>query len=137
MEVESVVPSTRTFSPLVTALAEVELVPFKYCVEEFSSMVTFCPAEVVNVKLDVDTLVTVPSAPPAAGPDRALDAPSPEPAPPVEPPGRWAAVVVAFDGVVVEPDAAKPTEIPVAATTSAAAGIHRLLRLVSHRRTFG
>jgi hypothetical protein len=41
MVVESVVPSTRTILPLVTALAEVELVPFKYCVEEFSSMVTF------------------------------------------------------------------------------------------------
>jgi hypothetical protein len=30
------------------------------------------------VKLDVDTLPTVPDAPPAAGPDRALDPPLPE-----------------------------------------------------------
>jgi hypothetical protein len=33
----------------------------------------------VIVKLDVDTLPTVPDAPPAAGPDRALDPPPPEP----------------------------------------------------------
>ena len=41
MVAESVVPSTRTLSPLVTALAEVEPVPLRYSVEEFSSMVTF------------------------------------------------------------------------------------------------
>ena len=93
------------------------------------------------MKLDVETLVTVPSAPPAAGPDRALDAPPPDSAPPAappaEPPGKWAPVVVGLDAVVVEPDAAKPTEIPVAATTSAAAEIHRLLRLDSNRRMPG
>jgi hypothetical protein len=33
------------------------------------------------VKLDVDTLPTVPDAPPAAGPDRALDPPPPDPGP--------------------------------------------------------
>jgi hypothetical protein len=33
------------------------------------------------VKLDVDTLPTVPDAPPAAGPDRALDPPPPAPGP--------------------------------------------------------
>jgi hypothetical protein len=33
------------------------------------------------VKLDVDTLPTVPAAPPAAGPDRALDPPPPDPGP--------------------------------------------------------
>jgi hypothetical protein len=37
------------------------------------------------VKLDVDTLPTVPDAPPAAGPDRALDPPLPDPRPPAEP----------------------------------------------------
>jgi hypothetical protein len=37
------------------------------------------------VKLDVDTLPTVPDAPPAAGPDRALDPPPPDPGPPAEP----------------------------------------------------
>jgi len=31
------------------------------------------------VKLDVDTLPTVPDAPPEAGPDRALDRPPPDP----------------------------------------------------------
>ena len=31
------------------------------------------------VKPDVDTLLTVPDDPPAAGPDRALDPPLPEP----------------------------------------------------------
>jgi hypothetical protein len=33
------------------------------------------------VKLDVDTLETVPDAPPEAGPDRALDPPPPDPRP--------------------------------------------------------
>jgi hypothetical protein len=35
--------------------------------------VTFWPAGVDTVKLGVDTLLTVPTTPPAAGPDRALD----------------------------------------------------------------
>jgi hypothetical protein len=44
-------------------------------------IVTFWFPEVVSVKPDADTLLTVPTAPPAAGPDRALDplAPDPEP----------------------------------------------------------
>jgi hypothetical protein len=37
------------------------------------------------VKLDVDTLATVPDAPPEAGPDRALDPPPPDPRPPAKP----------------------------------------------------
>jgi hypothetical protein len=41
-------------------------------------MVTFWPADVVSVKPDEDRLSTVPAAPPAAGPDRALD-PPPDP----------------------------------------------------------
>jgi hypothetical protein len=50
------------------------------------------------VKLAVDTLPTVPEAPPAAGPDRALDAPPPAPPapnpdpaldpPPLDPPAK-------------------------------------------------
>jgi hypothetical protein len=36
-----VVPSTRTYSPVVTALAEVEFVPFRYVVEDTSLTVTF------------------------------------------------------------------------------------------------
>jgi hypothetical protein len=91
------VPSTRTLSPLVMALAEVELVPFWYVVEDASSTVTFCPADVVNVKPDVDTLLTVPDAPPAAGPDRALDPP-----PPPGPEGR---VVVELEEVELEEEA--------------------------------
>jgi hypothetical protein len=39
--VELTVPSTRTRSPLVMALFEVELVPFLYFVEDASSMITF------------------------------------------------------------------------------------------------
>ncbi len=42
-------------------------------VEDVSLTVTFWPAEVVSVKPDADTLPTVPTEPPAAGPDRALD----------------------------------------------------------------
>jgi hypothetical protein len=41
MVVELVVPSTRTASPVVMALAEAELVPFWYVVEDASSTVTF------------------------------------------------------------------------------------------------
>jgi hypothetical protein len=59
--------------PFLTALAVVELVPFRYVVEDARLTVTFCPADVVTVKLDVDTLLTVPTTPPAAGPDRAFD----------------------------------------------------------------
>jgi len=75
-----VVPSTRTGWPTVTALAAAELVPFWYVVEDASSMVTFWPADVEIVKPDAETLPTVPAAPPAAGPDRALD-PPPAPLP--------------------------------------------------------
>ena len=41
MVVLLIVPSTRTRSPVVTALAEVGLVPFWYVVEDASSTVTF------------------------------------------------------------------------------------------------
>jgi hypothetical protein len=41
MVVPLVVPSTRTLSPVVIALAEVELVPFRYVVEDASLTVTF------------------------------------------------------------------------------------------------
>jgi hypothetical protein len=47
-------------------------------------MVTFWPAEVVSVKPDADTLLAVPTEPPAAGPDRALD-PLPVPVAPANP----------------------------------------------------
>jgi hypothetical protein len=74
---------------VLTALAEAEVVPFSYVVADASLMVTFWPAEVEMVKPDADTLATVPDAPPAAGPDRALDPPPPDPAPPAKPPGAW------------------------------------------------
>jgi hypothetical protein len=41
MVVPLVVPSTRARSPFVMALAEVELVPFSYFVEDASLTVTF------------------------------------------------------------------------------------------------
>jgi hypothetical protein len=41
MVVPLVVPSTRTALPFVTALAEVELVPFRYVVEDAFLTVTF------------------------------------------------------------------------------------------------
>jgi hypothetical protein len=41
MVVELVVPSTRTGLPLVTALAEAEVVPFRYVVEDSFLTVTF------------------------------------------------------------------------------------------------
>jgi hypothetical protein len=75
MVVPVAVPSTSTLSPFVTALAEVGLVPFSYFVEGVSLTVTAAPADVEIVKLEVDLLPTVPDAPPAAGPERALVAP--------------------------------------------------------------
>jgi hypothetical protein len=85
MVVELTVPSTRTGSPVVMAFAEIGLVSFWYVVVDASSTVTFWPADVVTVKPDVDTPPTMPDAPPAAGPDRALDPPPPDPEPPAEP----------------------------------------------------
>jgi len=41
MVVPLVVPSTRTPVPVVIALAEVELAPFRYVVEDASLTVTF------------------------------------------------------------------------------------------------
>jgi hypothetical protein len=67
------VPRTRTGLPFLTALAEVGLVPLRYVVDDAFLTVTFCPADVDTVKLEVDTLLTVPTTPPAAGPERALD----------------------------------------------------------------
>jgi len=54
-------------------------------VPDASSTVTFWPAAVVRVKPDADTLPTVPDAPPAAGPERALDPPPPDPSGPPRP----------------------------------------------------
>jgi hypothetical protein len=72
------VPSQRR-RPVVMAVAETGLVPFWYVVEDASLTITFWPADVDMVKPVADTLVTVPDAPPAAGPERALDPPPPDP----------------------------------------------------------
>jgi hypothetical protein len=89
------------------------------------------------VKPDVVTLLTVPMAPPAAGPDRALDA-----LPPAVVEGVGG--VVEGDGAVVEGDAAVDEGDDVAqpaksaiAPIDAAATIHRRLGFDSNRRAFG
>ena len=69
------------------------------------------------VKLDVDTLSTIPTAPPEAGPDRALD-----PRPPAEP----LPDAVAEGDVVVAEDMPQAAESPIATHISAAAMIRRL-----------
>src|ERR1700730_14962125 len=84
------------------------------------------------LKLDADTLPTVPAAPPVAGPDRALDAPPPDPLPPAEP--RAEAGCAGVD----ERDVARPTESPITAHAAAAAtAIHRRLLVASNRPTLG
>jgi hypothetical protein len=122
MVVPLVVPSTRTSWPAVIALAEIEVAPFWNVVEDVSSTVTFCPADVDNVKPGVDTLATVPTAPPEAGPDRALDPPPPDPKPPAEP----LPAAVAEGDVAVAEDAPQ-AESPITRHVSTAPRIHRLL----------
>src|SRR3982074_2007292 len=75
------------------------------------------------VKLNVDTLSTVPDAPPAAGPDRALD------------PAEGDVAVAEGDVAVAEGDVAQPAETPITAHISAAAAIRPLLLFGSNRRT--
>jgi hypothetical protein len=86
------------------ALAELELVAFWYVVEASSLTVTFWPVDVDIVKLGGDTLSTVPSAPPAAGPDRALDPPLPDTGCPDVADGDVAGVPLAL--LLLEPDSA-------------------------------
>jgi hypothetical protein len=83
------------------------------------------------VKLDVDTLPTVPDAPPAAGPDRALDPAPPDPGPPATP----LLAVAEGDVAVAEGDVVQPAESPITALVSAAATTHPLLLFDSDRRT--
>jgi hypothetical protein len=92
------------------------------------------------VKLDADTLPTVPAAPPAAGPDRALDAVPPDRGPPTPAPGDdgCAAVDVGGDAETEGEEAVRPTESPMARqTTTAAVGIHTRFLLASSRRSGG
>jgi hypothetical protein len=76
------------------------------------------------VNLDVDTLPTMPAAPPAAGADRALDPTSPDPAMPLLGTRRP-------DDVVG--DVARATESPITAQTSTPATIHPPLLFDSDR----
>src|ERR1700747_3691861 len=80
MVVLSVVPSTRTGTPVVTALAEAALVPSSYVVVDASLMVTFSAAEVGSVEPVVGALLTGPDDAPAGGPLRAPDPKPPAPA---------------------------------------------------------
>jgi hypothetical protein len=66
-------------------------------------MVTFSPADVESVKPDADTLLTVPIAPPAAGPDRALDPLAPDPELPAK---GWLLLVLLPVVVVALPEVA-------------------------------
>jgi hypothetical protein len=78
------------------------------------------------VKADVVTLLTVPDAPPAAGPDRALDPP---------PPAVVEEDVAVVDGAVAfaEGDVAQPANSAITAHIDAAA-IHPRLGFDSSRR---
>jgi hypothetical protein len=83
------------------------------------------------VKLDVDTLATVPTDPPAAGPDLALD--PPPAAAPLPGPG-CPDVAEADVATVAEGDAAQPAESPITAHIGAAPTIHALFRFDSRTR---
>src|SRR4051812_49956983 len=140
-----VVPSTTTLSPVRRELADVA-VPFSYVVEDVSLTVTFWPAAVVIVKPDEDTVTTAPDAPPAAGPERALDPAPADPRPPAAkgPAPPTAVVTGVVDGVVLEvaaddeppPAASAKTAINAPARTPIRVGcvgcsrFRRVLRLV-------
>jgi len=81
------------------------------------------------MKLDLDTVPTVPDDPPAAGPDRALD---PPPALPVAP-AEW--LLDAGCVADAEGDEARPTESPITGLITAAAKSNRPFRFDSNRRT--
>jgi len=119
-------------------LGEVERVPFWYVVEDVSSTVTFWPADVVTVKPDVERLLTVPDAPPAAGPDRALDPPPPDPIPPAGPlPGTDCPGVEVGGVAVADEDATRPTDSPITEQIRATATIQALFLFDSSRRSVG
>jgi hypothetical protein len=83
------------------------------------------------VKFDVDTLPTVPEAPPEAGPDRALDPPPPNPGPLATP------LLDAGLPDGAEGDMARPMDSPITAHISAAATIQPLIRFDSTRHIAG
>jgi hypothetical protein len=98
--------------------------PTRYDVEDASSTVTVWPSAVDTVKLDADTVPTVPHTPPAAGPDRA----------PVGE-GDGVADGAAEVDVAAAGDMAQPAESAITAHISAANPIHLLLVLDRERRT--
>jgi hypothetical protein len=96
------------------------------------------------VKLDVDTLATLPVDPPAAGPDRALDPPPPLPGAPRAPVAEGDVAVAEGDvavadddGAVADDDAEHPAATPITAHISAAPAIRRPRLFDSNRRTPG
>ncbi|GAB3842912.1 hypothetical protein GCM10027610_054470 [Dactylosporangium cerinum] len=90
------------------------------------------------MKLDVDTLSTAPAAPPAAGPDRALDPPPPDPGLPEAPlPGTPWLADAKGDVAVAEGDAAQPAESPITAHISAAPPTPPIPLFDSNRRNPG
>src|ERR1700747_3818304 len=91
----SVVPNPSALSPFLTALADAVCVPCSYFVDDVTLTVTFSPADVNSPKPEADTLLTLPTDPPAAGPDRAL--------PPL-PGTRCADVAEADDAVIAVPE---------------------------------
>jgi hypothetical protein len=92
------------------------------------------------VKLDPETLLTVPTDPPAAGPDLALDPPPvPAPGPPGLPcPAAAEEDVEVADGdvLVVEPDEAEQAERPTTAHSTAAGAIHAVFLFSNDRDAF-
>lgn len=83
------------------------------------------------VKPDLDTVATLPDAPPAAGPDRALEPPPADPCPP--------GVALPETGCAAdaEEDVARPTESPITGAKTAAATIRPIFLFGSNRRTLG
>jgi hypothetical protein len=90
------------------------------------------------VKPDVDRLLTVPDDPPAAGPDRTLDPPLPDPVPAAPPPAGTEcaadaeedaadaeedAAVEADDAAVAEEDGVQPATSPISPQPTAATTI--------------
>jgi hypothetical protein len=116
------------------ALAEAEVVPFWYVVEDASLTVTVWPVAVDRVKPVADTVPTVPDEPPVAGPDRALDPPPPDAAPPAAAlPGTGLAADVADAVDDVEPDVPRTTESTITAHISAAATAHVIFFDINRR----
>jgi hypothetical protein len=87
------------------------------------------------VKLDVDTVATVPEAPPAAGPDRALDPPPPDPLAPAAkgPVPAAPPVTVVLDEVVLDDDADEPPQA-ASATTAINTPARTPIRALLNRR---